>query len=551
MSAPDIFLSYTREDQATAQRFAEAFQAQGLSVWWDATLRSGEAYDQVTEEALRSAKVVVVLWSKRSVVSRWVRAEATLADRNRTLMPARIETCDLPIMFELTQTADLSHWTGAETDPAWRAFLADARRFLEAGAAPDKPPAPATSEASAPSRGKRSSIAVLPFVNRSGLKEDDFFADCMVEDLTGALSGSYWMTVVAASATSVYRSGTRDLRQIGRQLGARYVLEGNVRRIGDDLRVTAQLVEAESGAILWTQKFDRPLRELSALQEDLVAEVASHLRVEVQRIEMDQALKRPGGVGAWETAIRNSAHAIYATRAGREAAVADAKRVVELDPHDGVAYAGLASWQGHLLHFRGGDDPELAQEIIRNIERARALDPQNPEALAATAVALAWMRRPHEALPIAQRAAAVTPNQENVRLSLGLTLTMLGRSDEAIAELDAVERLAPNGLFAHLSWRWRSIAHLQAGRLEPALAAAEEAVRIPDPDSLIQNMLCLAKLERWDRARDLLRRLRDAEPGMSRELMTSLVRDVYCGANGVEEYVGIARRIWDEAGGDA
>jgi hypothetical protein len=119
---PDIFLSYTREDQAAAQRFAEAFETQGLSVWWDVTLRSGEAYDQVTEEALRTAKAVVVLWSKKSVTSRWVRAEATLADRNRTLVPTRIEACDLPIMFELTQTADLSRWKGAANDPVWRAF---------------------------------------------------------------------------------------------------------------------------------------------------------------------------------------------------------------------------------------------------------------------------------------------------------------------------------------------------------------------------------------------------------------------------------------------
>src|SRR6516165_7318142 len=122
---PDIFLSYTREDQATAQRFAEAFEAQGFSVWWDVTLRSGETYDQVTEEALRSARAVVVLWSTKSVLSRWVRAEATLADRNRTLVPAMIEPCDRPIMFELTQTADLSRWQGDGGDPAWRGFLAD------------------------------------------------------------------------------------------------------------------------------------------------------------------------------------------------------------------------------------------------------------------------------------------------------------------------------------------------------------------------------------------------------------------------------------------
>src|SRR5258708_108705 len=122
---PDIFLSYNREDQAAAKWFAEGFEGAGLSVWWDVTLRSGEAYDTVTETALREARAVVVLWSPRSVVSRWVRSEATQADRNRTLVPARIEACELPIMFELTQTADLTHWQGEAGDLAWRAFLGD------------------------------------------------------------------------------------------------------------------------------------------------------------------------------------------------------------------------------------------------------------------------------------------------------------------------------------------------------------------------------------------------------------------------------------------
>ncbi|MEP7314993.1 MAG: toll/interleukin-1 receptor domain-containing protein, partial [Pseudomonadota bacterium] len=109
---PDIFLSYNREDQATAGLFAAALGHAGFDVWWDATLRSGEAYDEVTEKALRDAKAVVVLWSKKSVVSRWVRAEATLADRNKTLLPVMIEPCDRPIMFELTQTAELIGWQG-------------------------------------------------------------------------------------------------------------------------------------------------------------------------------------------------------------------------------------------------------------------------------------------------------------------------------------------------------------------------------------------------------------------------------------------------------
>jgi hypothetical protein len=185
---PDIFLSYNREDQAVARRFAEAFEREGLNVWWDVTLRSGEAYDKVTEQALRDARAVVVLWSKKSVESRWVRAEATLADRNRTLVPAMIEPCERPIMFELTQTADLSRWSGEASDRTWQAFLADVRQFVGAGgAAPDtqiSPQAAAAAEArSVPPRDDRPSLAILPFTNRSGERADDVFADGMVEDL--------------------------------------------------------------------------------------------------------------------------------------------------------------------------------------------------------------------------------------------------------------------------------------------------------------------------------------------------------------------------------
>jgi hypothetical protein len=112
----DVFISYAREDAETARRFAEAFQSAGLSVWWDDALRSGEVFDESIERALREAKAVVVLWSASSVTSRWVRAEATLADRNRTFVPAMIEACQRPIIFELTQTADLSHWRGDARD---------------------------------------------------------------------------------------------------------------------------------------------------------------------------------------------------------------------------------------------------------------------------------------------------------------------------------------------------------------------------------------------------------------------------------------------------
>jgi hypothetical protein len=134
MSGTDIFLSYARSDRAAAKMFAEAFIAEGFSVWWDAVLHSGETFDEVIEQRLRDAAAVVVLWSPRSVASRWVRAEATQADRRRKLAPAIIEPCDRPIIFELTHAADLCEWTGDITDIRWRTFVDDLRHLIEARA---------------------------------------------------------------------------------------------------------------------------------------------------------------------------------------------------------------------------------------------------------------------------------------------------------------------------------------------------------------------------------------------------------------------------------
>lgn len=133
VSETDIFLSYSREDRTAARHFAESFGREGFTVWWDAALRSGQTFDEVIERELRAAKAVVVLWSPRSVASRWVRAEATLADRNNKLVPAIIEACDRPIIFELTHAADLAEWTGDTDDIRWRTLVNDLRRLVGGG----------------------------------------------------------------------------------------------------------------------------------------------------------------------------------------------------------------------------------------------------------------------------------------------------------------------------------------------------------------------------------------------------------------------------------
>jgi hypothetical protein len=143
VSGPDIFISYSREDRPAARHFAESFTREGFDVWWDAAIRSGQTFDEVIEKALRSAKAVVVLWSPRSVASRWVRAEATLADRANKLVPAIIEACDRPIIFELTHAADLADWTGDTSDSRWQTLVSDLRRLVGEKDAAPVPPEPA------------------------------------------------------------------------------------------------------------------------------------------------------------------------------------------------------------------------------------------------------------------------------------------------------------------------------------------------------------------------------------------------------------------------
>jgi hypothetical protein len=182
LSGRDIFISYSREDRPAARHFAKCFADEGFSVWWDATLQAGETFDEVIERELKAAKSVVVLWSPRSVQSRWVRAEATLADRSGKLVPAIIEKCDRPIIFELTHAAELADWTGDTSDSRWQAFVEDLRAVIQKHSAKAAPVQPAVAQrgprpaASAPSgaramngfNGSRSPVARRDFSEDRG-----------------------------------------------------------------------------------------------------------------------------------------------------------------------------------------------------------------------------------------------------------------------------------------------------------------------------------------------------------------------------------------------
>ena len=553
MTAPDIFLSYNREDAATAKRFADAFAAEGLSVWWDATLRSGEAYDEVTEAALRGAKAVVVLWSPRSVVSRWVRAEATIADRCKTLVPVTIEPCERPIMFELTQTAELSHWTGDAGDRAWLAFLGDVRRFV--GREAVSPAAP-ISEAPAPpkpgERGEAPSLAVLPFTNRSGLPADEVFAIGMVEDLIDALSQGVNVRVISSASTARFRTGAMpDLEAMGRQLGVRYLLEGNVRRADVDLRVTAQLVEAASGEILWTQKFDRPLAELAALQEELIEEVAAHLGTQVHQLEIARALQKPDDLTAWEAATLSFSSFRQLTRKSLAMGVTEARRAVAIAPEYGPAHAMLAVTTALEYFLQHPDNPETVRQIRIHINRALTLDPDNAIVLACTAQAQNFIGQPQDALPNVQRAIRQSPSYSYAHFVCGTTYVLLNRAEDALCQLDGEAKLSPGWLLEYASLYWRAVAHINRSDWDAAIMALDRSITLNSEPSFayLYKAILRSRVGHTSEARTLMMQARQAEPTAPLDLLALRLGRIFVNSPALEEMLTHLRALWAETEG--
>jgi len=376
---PDIFLSYNREDLARAKQFAEGFERAGFSVWWDVTLRSGENYDEVTEAALRSARAVVVLWSKRSVVSRWVRAEATLADRNRTLMPAMIEPCDRPIMFELTQTAELSHWHGDESDSAWCAFIDDLRRFLG-----KEIPAEAHVRQDEPEAEERPVVLVLPFVNRSGEAEQEYFSDGVSEDIITDLGRICSVDVISRNTAFAYKGRIATSAELASTLGVSHILEGSVRKVGERVRITAQLLDAQDDVAVWTDRFDRQLDDIFALQDEISESVVKALKLTLLPRDQRALDRRDTTNGeAYELFLLARQFERTGSERMKPLIVRLCEKAVELDPGFARAWALMGDTRAELVQ-RSIPGFTIA-DAKANAERAVELAPQLPESHAALA----------------------------------------------------------------------------------------------------------------------------------------------------------------------
>jgi len=549
MTAPDIFLSYNRDDGSVARLFADAFAREGLDVWWDQTLRSGETYDEVTEAALRGARAVVVLWSPRSVASHWVRAEATVAHRAKTLVPATIEPCDKPVLFELTQTADLSHWRGEADDGAWRSFLADVRRMIGKEAQDARPSAAGDTARAPAATGGVPFIGVLPFTHKAGDDELEVLAEDLTEDTTRELARDSFFKVIAASTMALWRGARIDHRQVAQELGTSYLVEGKLQRLGDNLRVTVHAIDAATGGMLRSARFVRSLAGIAQSPEELPAAIAAEFGESITQSEAKRALTRQGLLSGWDHAMRTVGllERLDASRIHR--AMAEARSALAKVPDLGLAHALVARLVCLVaLLDKQRVSAEERREIEEHIGRAMLLDGDSPAILHYVVGGYVNLGDSASALRIARRLLELNPNSPRSHFTLGQALHVCGRYDEAIAafrrqlsfapldlnrahgiemlglclmlvgNLDEASEVLDQLLALHPSYglglALKAIASARQGHESAARAMAEQVWRTAEGWTIDQQMVVMRNLfrEQAPEVESILRRLWQSGP---------------------------------------
>jgi TolB-like protein/Tfp pilus assembly protein PilF len=367
----------------------------------------------------------------------------------------------------------------------------------------------------------RPSIAVLPFTNLSGDPEQDYFADGIVEDIISGLTRLHWLFVIARDSSFTLKNRAIDVKQAGRELGVRYLLEGSVRKAGDHIRIASQLIDAATGTNIWADHFDGALSDIFDLQDQLTASVVGAIEPKLRHAEIERARRKPTeSVDAYDLFLRAVALNNTRRREDNKEALRLLNRAVEIDRQYAAAYAlaGYCYLRQRAQGFASSAEPALT-EGLRMARLAAEHGKDDPEALWMAGVTLSILAgETEDGLALIDRSLALNPNSANALMASGLVRACLGETDSAISPLQRSRLLSPLDPIAYgtsLGFAW---VHFMAGRYEEASASCDRTLHEAPtyyPPALYIKIACCGLLGRSEDGRKWVDRLLAVNPEAS------------------------------------
>jgi adenylate cyclase len=381
------------------------------------------------------------------------------------------------------------------------------------------------------------SIAVLPFQNMSNDPDQEYFVDGIVEDIITGLSRMKWLYVIARNSSFAYKGRPVDVKQVGRELGIRYVLEGSLRKAGDRIRITSQLIETTNGTHVWAERYDRPLGNIFEVQDEITLSVVGAMEPSLRQAEIERAKrKRPDNLDAYDLYLRALPHAQVAMPGDGEKALSWLHKSLALEPDYAAAHA-LAAWCYEQRYLRGGMHDADKTAALEHARAALAAGADDATTLATAGFVVGLVEHDYQAAMNAIDDALALNGSSTLALGLGATiLAHDGRIEQAIEYGERALRLSPRDPTAYLQLTALGIAHLAAGRFEQAVAVCNRASRSNPHFSfpVVLQTAALSSLGRANEAKILARRVLELEPHFSV-------------AKFVRSHTGRAE-IWDQVG---
>ncbi len=364
-----------------------------------------------------------------------------------------------------------------------------------------------------PAPSDKPSIAVLPFDNLSGDPEQEYFSDGIAEDIITNLSRIRHLLVTARNTTFAHKGQALDVPAIASELGVRYVLEGSVRRAGNRVRITAQLIDGETGNQLWAERYDRDLEDIFAVQDEITQTVVGALQPELTRSEIDRARRKPpDDLDVWDLYQRGLWHFYRVKKEDNAAAIALFTRAIELDPDFARPYAALSECYANDGYYKFAD--RNPKETLEPARTAVEIDPQDASARRALGWAYLMNHDTTAAAAELRSAISLNPNEAQSHAFLGFTQSYSGGAEEGAESFRLAMELSPNDPLSGLFHAGLAVTLLLLGRHEESVEWARTSLQFPNAPWLVRVHVisALAHADRVDEAKRALSDILELEP---------------------------------------